>query len=599
MSSFLTCVRQLLGVARLPLWAGPAIVFLGLASALSEGIGLYLFIPLLESLGASSAVGSGVSQSLASKLVAWAPGPNTIPFLLLLVIGAVVVKNIIVISNSYVTRRVNGLVAHRLRLQIFEQTISSCFDYKSGNRRTDVINTLTTNVKDTSRALELFFRVTICSCTFVVFICLLFAISAQLTFVSLLFLALTALLITIVTRRSEALGYHVVEENKKFVLRMWENIQGLQVIRSFAQENREVNRFQELSNGIRRKVLHLEMLGELPIPLAEICAAVLIAALVLVAVHIGAGIATLAAFLAVLYRLQSPVREFLQTKVLVQALAGSVNDVSAYIEATREPWIPSGATSAAPVKSGIEFRDVSLQYAPDQPPALEGVSLAIPAGKTTAIVGRSGAGKSTLMSLLYRFVDPSGGEILIDGVPLTQLELSSWRERLSIMPQDVLLFNASVKENIAYGRPAADESEIRQAASIAAAHDFVEALPAGYDTHLGDDGARLSGGQKQRIALARAILRDADVLLLDEATNALDAESENAFQVALETFSHGRTIVVIAHSLHTVEQADHVIVLEAGRVVQSGTPAELLSKSGHFARLYSLQNRSRESVPTV
>jgi subfamily B ATP-binding cassette protein MsbA len=214
----------------------------------------------------------------------------------------------------------------------------------------------------------------------------------------------------------------------------------------------------------------------------------------------------------------------------------------------------------------------------------------VPAGKTTAIVGESGAGKSTVMSLLFRFRDPTSGEIVADGTPLTAFDLQSWRERLSVMSQEVYLFNDTIAANIEYADFDAGPERVREAARIARADEFINSLPEGYDTRVGDQGMRLSGGQRQRIALARAILRNPDILLLDEATNALDIETEQAFQLALKQFSKGRTVVVIAHRLATVRAADQIIVMSKGRVIEVGRPDLLLKRPGHFARLYNLQS---------
>jgi subfamily B ATP-binding cassette protein MsbA len=232
---------------------------------------------------------------------------------------------------------------------------------------------------------------------------------------------------------------------------------------------------------------------------------------------------------------------------------------------------------------------VSFRYGADEPLVLRDISIRIPIGQTTAIVGRSGAGKSSLLSLLFRFYDPTEGEIRADGVPLREFRISSWRARLGLMSQEVQLFNDTVAANISYGKPGATEDEIKAAARVAHADGFVEDLPAKYDTIIGDRGLRLSGGQRQRIALARTILRDPDVLMLDEATNALDPMAEQAFQEAFAEFSKRRTVVVIAHRLSTVLSADQVVVLEEGRVRQVGTPAELIAQEGRFAEMYNLQ----------
>lgn len=332
------------------------------------------------------------------------------------------------------------------------------------------------------------------------------------------------------------------------------------------------------------------MLWAVPGPIAELSITCLIGLLIVAAHDTGIGIAALAAFLSLLYRLQGPVRELLQSRVALDSLAGAIDDVDALLHATAEPHLVDGVVAAPPLQTAISFQHVYFRYGPDEPWALDDVCFDIPAGKTTAIVGESGAGKSTLMALLFRFQDPTRGVVAADGTPLSRFMIASWRNRLALMSQEVQLFNDSIAANIGYGRVGASGEHVRAAARIARAHDFIEALPHGYSTLVGDQGMRLSGGQRQRIALSRTILRDPDVLLLDEATNALDVESEQAFQLALEEYSHRRTVIVIAHRLSTVRNADQVVVMAKGRVVEAGAPRHLLDNAGHFARMYNLQH---------
>jgi ATP-binding cassette, subfamily B, bacterial len=240
--------------------------------------------------------------------------------------------------------------------------------------------------------------------------------------------------------------------------------------------------------------------------------------------------------------------------------------------------------------SAVAFRDVSFRY-PSRPQhaALAHFSLDVKSGETVALVGPSGAGKSTVFQLLLRFYDASSGEITIDGVPLRQAALEALRERIAIVPQDSVVFSANAMENIRYGAPHASDAQVLHAAKAAYAHDFISALPEGYDTFLGERGVRLSGGQRQRISIARAILKNPPLLLLDEATSALDAESERMVQAALEAAMQDRTTLVIAHRLATVQRADRIVVMDAGRIVDTGTHRELVERGGLYARLAAMQ----------
>ncbi len=293
-----------------------------------------------------------------------------------------------------------------------------------------------------------------------------------------------------------------------------------------------------------------------------------------------------AGFLTALLLAQQPLRNLSQLWPTASAGIAASARIFEAIDARPRIIDRPGAVPLSAKGGAVSFRDVSFAYRSDTGPTLAGVSLEIPAGRKVALVGPSGAGKSTIFNLLLRFYDASGGTIAIDGQDTQHITLESLRGAIAVVTQEAVLFDESIADNIALGKPGATLGDIKRAARNAAAHDFIEAMPEGYDTRVGEGGLKLSGGQRQRIAIARAMLRDAPILLLDEATSALDAESERQVQESLTRLMSGRTTIVIAHRLSTVVDADRIYVLERGQVVQSGSHAELMAADGLYASLY-------------
>jgi ATP-binding cassette, subfamily B, bacterial MsbA len=328
-------------------------------------------------------------------------------------------------------------------------------------------------------------------------------------------------------------------------------------------------------------------------PLTQVLAACALSAVLTVALwqsgHSGGTVGGFAAFITAMLMVISPIKG-------LSSVAGPVTRGIAALERgvaliDDSPLERGGGHDPGRSRGELELRDVTVRYRDDQPAALANVNLTLRAGEAVALVGPSGAGKSTFVNLLPRFVEPSGGQILLDGRPLADWDMHALRRQFALVSQDVVLFNESVARNVALGAEL-DRARVEQALKSANLTDFVATLPDGIDSVIGHNGGELSGGQRQRLAIARAIYKDAAILILDEATSALDSESERQVQAALEVLMRGRTSIVIAHRLSTIERADRIVALEAGRVVEQGSHAELLAHGGLYAHLHSLQFRS-------
>ena len=373
-----------------------------------------------------------------------------------------------------------------------------------------------------------------------------------------------------------------------------EAITGHRIVKAFGAEQREGAKFERSSEHFYRTSMRVtSALSALP-PLMEFIGGVaFVGALAYGSQEIGAGRLSpgeFTAFVAALFMMYAPAKKLSRVNADLQQAAAAGERIFEILDSHNEVQETPHAVVLPPFRRRIEFRDVQFTYGgADRPATLDGVSLSVGAGQMLAVVGRSGAGKTTLVNLIPRFYDVTGGAILLDGHDVRDVTLASLRSQIGIVTQETVLFDDTIAANIAYGKPDAAREDIEAAARAAHAHEFIVRLEGGYDAMIGERGQRLSGGQRQRIAIARAILRDSPILILDEATSSLDAEAEMLVQEALSNLIRNRTCFVIAHRLSTVRRADAIVVLERGHIVESGTHDELIARGTAYAKLYELQ----------
>jgi ATP-binding cassette, subfamily B, bacterial MsbA len=585
----LRALRALLPLLRLRPWLVSLMIGLGILAALSEGVSISLFIPLIQNQ--MGTVDSGLVGKI-SLLFQRIPADTRLLWIGLSILLCVVLKNILSYTYSLLFLKVNASISHRLRCGVLHQVLSMSQSYLDTHGSGRLLNTLGTDTWRVSSAFTVLTGAIINVCLALTLSLLLLLISWKLTLIAGGLLLLISQVVQLLSRSIKQLSRQATSANANLSQRMLETFHGLRLIRAFGRESHEQNRFEEASLQVSKIFLRMEKVSILVNPLSEIFAASLLLGILLaMTMHTPGQLAASVTFLILLYRLQPRIRQLDADRVALNAFSASVEEVGSFLDKTDKPYLHSGARMPASIEKAVVFENVSFHYGSEENAGLENVSCSIAIGETTALVGPSGAGKSSMISLICRFYDPSSGRVLIDGIPLPQLDLAWWRSQMALVSQDPFLFNASVAENIAYGKLDATREEVLEAARKANALRFIEDLPNGFETVLGDWGLRLSGGQRQRLALARAFIRDPKILILDEATNSLDLISEKVIQDALEEFGRSRTVLIVAHRISTIEHADQVIVLDAGKVVESGSVTQLLSNGGLFSRFYALQLR--------
>ncbi|SEA55089.1 lipid A export permease/ATP-binding protein MsbA [Paraburkholderia sartisoli] len=510
------------------------------------------------------------------------------------VIGLALIRGVSQYASGYLLAYVSNKILLELRLKMFNRMIHTSVAFFQRETASTVINAIVFEVNQILNVL-LSVMVTLVrdSLTVVFLLGYLFYLNWRLTLIVAVLLPGIGWLVGKINRRLRRLNreHQLLTNELSYIVE--ETVGGYKVVKVHNGEQYETDRFTAMSKRLRGYAMRMTISGGLAQPLTQFLASIALAVVITIAVVQSSSDQTtvggFVAFVTSMLLIISPLKHLMDVNQPLQRGMTACELIFGLIDEPSEP--EGGGKLLDRARGEVEFRDVSFMYgsnATHNRHTLDQVSFRVAPGEMVALAGPSGSGKTTLVNLLPRFFDPTGGEILVDGVALPEYDLHALRSQIAMVSQDVVLFNDTVANNVAYGQTA-DPDKVKAALRAANLWDTVEAMPHGIDTLVGDNGMMLSGGQRQRLAIARAIYKDAPILILDEATSALDSESERHVQAALETLMKGRTTLVIAHRLSTIERADRILVMEAGRIVERGSHRELLAHGGLYAHLHRIQ----------
>jgi len=576
------------------------VVVLNLLAAVFDVFSFTLLIPFLNALFEQPQLipGNKVVSAILNTTIGFLLDPadqmGSLRNVIILVLVAVTLKNLLVWLSGQIGAQLQEYVVRDLRDALYAHLLRLPMSWFTANKVGQVISRMLTDTTNAKAVVtELVTRSIWSTAQVVSTIAIMFAVSWKLSLASLVVVPLTVLSLQPVLRKLRKGYRRMGNEQGEITSMVQEVVSGIRLIKSYGAESREEHRFVTRNAAFAKGYVRIGRLALMSGPVTETLGAVMAVAILwfgarLVLVEKSLDGALLVTFLIWVMRLLQPLKQLSQVPSAAQQSLASAERIFEVLDAPTETAADRGTITAPTFATSLEFDRVSFAYG-DDAPALSEVSFSARKGEVIALVGASGAGKSTLIDLLPRFLEPTSGRITLDGIDLRHITLESLRALTGIVSQDTVLFNDTVRANVAFGRTQVTPAQLEAAARAANAMSFIEELPEGWDTNLGERGSRLSGGQRQRLAIARALLSDPPILILDEATSALDVESERLVQEAIDRLLAGRTVFVIAHRLATIQHADRILVLERGQLVEQGTHADLLARNGAYARLHAMQ----------
>ncbi len=570
---------------------------LAIATSLLEGVAASLVMPIFQILGNDTTSNNLQLPDFIHSLISFFdrfPEDYKLAAVIITLFGVIVLKNTSLYFSMFIINKLKLKIGVAIRQKCIERFLKLELPFHSESRLGEILSYVNEQAQRSEILFSFVLEIVSESLIILVLLILLVSLSPTLTLLALICLAIVTLLLRKVINSVQIYGRKTAEHIEKFSSIVTEIITGIRVVKGFNAEPRELERVKQCLQERYEAELAAYKYNSAVHPLTETAGIFMLLLLLTIGSILfprsqSKTLPFLLTYTLALLRILPRVSHLNGMRSQISVMSGSLEAIQNFLSRTAGLHLPDGTRLYEGIKSGLAFENVTFTFPSNSEPTLKEVSFQSKKGTVTAIVGPSGSGKSTLADLVMRFHDPDLGRVKIDGLALRELQVSSWRQSIAMVSQDTFLFNASVWENIAYGCPGATELEIIAAAKQAYAYEFIQTLPQGFDTILGNRGLRLSGGQRQRIAIARAILRDPDILILDEATSALDTNSEQIVQKALEEVSRDRTVLVIAHRLSTIEKADNIIVLCNGSVVEQGTHRELLKRQGKYWSLYKSQ----------